>query len=929
MAALLLLVGLKPVAAQPICQITHYDEFSGLSQRLVKAIAQDQQGMIWIATWNGLNRFDGYQFTNVKPRVGDGMGVYTDRVNDIRVSASGLLWLRIDRRCVLFDPRTYQFRDVHKELEQQLKQRFEVVRMRVATDSTTVMELSDGRFLTLNDLYPLQAPQITKEEPRRAYKPFQNKGLSPAETEAALPSGHASVIYTGVSDDATQWIVLQDGMIYFREKSASGFIPYEERISVNDKLYFCTLDDQGNVWLRSGYGIHKLRFTAYPFRSLMGSDESQVRCIYRDSKKRIWLTTKESRQVRVYDERMQLQGFLNASGQIQAGEASFGHSVYCMLEDHEGNLWLGTKPDGLFLLPKGGAEPVHYQHSDADPWSISGNGVYDLRQDAMGRLWIATNDNGIDCMLPTGRGRFHHAGNTFGGYPQTALRARRLCFTHQGVLLVATTNGLVVADATQRDLQKITFRHHVGEGDRANSLGCVALMDVLEDTHHQVFLATESGGVDLITSKNLLDERLCFRHFNSITGFPTEVALSLMQRDDELWVTSNNALVRLAPLSSLKSPLSTLIGNATFHKRLRFSEAHPLLIDGNRCLFGLIDGGMMANLATLGRDGHVPRIAITSVSVQNRPDSLSVNSLDTLILHPRERNLTVNYAALEYVDASEVRYAFRLDDGEWTMVGSNRSATFLDMEPGTYRLQIRSTNNSGEWLDNVRTLTIIVKPTFWETPWATLLWLLLIAGVVYAVARTYLYIKGIKRKQHETLEAYLKLLERETHPQSQTHSPLGPKGRLPEPESLPRGGKPDPASADNNNQNPSRREVHRVGGSLSEADEAFMRRVMDFVEKHISDADVGIQDMADAAATSKTNLNRKMKSMLGVTPADFLRQSRIQRACQLLADTDRTITDIALSCGFADQNYFSKAFRAQKGVSPSAYRSGVENKNQE
>ena len=99
-----------------------------------------------------------------------------------------------------------------------------------------------------------------------------------------------------------------------------------------------------------------------------------------------------------------------------------------------------------------------------------------------------------------------------------------------------------------------------------------------------------------------------------------------------------------------------------------------------------------------------------------------------------------------------------------------------------------------------------------------------------------------------------------------------------------------------------------------------MRRVMDFMEKHLSDSEVNIQDMADATATSKTNLNRKMKSLLGVTPADFLRQSRIQRACQLLCETEMSISEIALTCGFADQNYFSKAFRLQKGVSPSSFR---------
>lgn len=265
------------------------------------------------------------------------------------------------------------------------------------------------------------------------------------------------------------------------------------------------------------------------------------------------------------------------------------------------------------------------------------------------------------------------------------------------------------------------------------------------------------------------------------------------------------------------------------------------------------------------------------------------------------------------MDASNIQYAFRLegDENQWNFIGRNHSATFLDMEPGTYHLQIRSTNSNGEWMDNIRTLTIIVKPTFWETPWAKLLWILLIAGVVYAIVRTFLYIKAIKRKQHDTLEAYLRLME-ERENERTIYEKTGERGS--------EGTRNVSTPEDSSKGNLSPTSPRPLVPSLSEADEAFMRRVMDFMEKHLSDSEVNIQDMADATATSKTNLNRKMKSLLGVTPADFLRQSRIQRACQLLCETEMSISEIALTCGFADQNYFSKAFRSQKGVSPSSFR---------
>ena len=97
LVGMLLLLGML-LSAQPICRITHYDEFSGLSQRLVKQIVQDPSGMMWVATWNGLNRFDGYRFDVVKPRVGDGTGIYSDRVSDIKLAATGNLWCWLSLR---------------------------------------------------------------------------------------------------------------------------------------------------------------------------------------------------------------------------------------------------------------------------------------------------------------------------------------------------------------------------------------------------------------------------------------------------------------------------------------------------------------------------------------------------------------------------------------------------------------------------------------------------------------------------------------------------------------------------------------------------------------------------------------------------------------------------------------------------------------
>ena len=99
-----------------------------------------------------------------------------------------------------------------------------------------------------------------------------------------------------------------------------------------------------------------------------------------------------------------------------------------------------------------------------------------------------------------------------------------------------------------------------------------------------------------------------------------------------------------------------------------------------------------------------------------------------------------------------------------------------------------------------------------------------------------------------------------------------------------------------------------------------MCRLLSFVDDNLANSDIGIEEMTLATATSRSSLNRKTKMLLGVTPADFLKEVRLKHACNQLQTTTKTINDIALSCGFSDSKYFSKCFKACMGISPSEYR---------
>mgnify|MGYP002624970227 CR=1 FL=1 len=99
-----------------------------------------------------------------------------------------------------------------------------------------------------------------------------------------------------------------------------------------------------------------------------------------------------------------------------------------------------------------------------------------------------------------------------------------------------------------------------------------------------------------------------------------------------------------------------------------------------------------------------------------------------------------------------------------------------------------------------------------------------------------------------------------------------------------------------------------------------MKRLMTYIEENIGNSDASPEDMAEATATSRSSLNRKVNRILGMTPMEFMREARIRKACQLLQEGRIGTNDIAYACGFSDPKYFSRCFKQSTGMSPSECR---------
>lgn len=639
----------------------------------------------------------------------------------------------------------------------------------------------------------------------------------------------------------------------------------------NDSIRFRMTDRQGNQWFIMDRGVRKSTPVEAPLQMLFSNRHAEVKSTFVDRMGRCWVATKGDKAVRVYDRRMQLLGYLGADGRMSKDYVPFREAVYCIYESRDGVLWMGSKPGGLFRLTLRAGAYAITQYTKANS-GLNCNDVYDIREDARGRIWLATMGGGINCL----------SGGHFSHYLYGEENRTRRIYLKSNVLLATTTEGLVTMDVNNGSRLYLNKK----EARRKNSLSCSACMSVLA-FGGKLYVATESGGVNELLSRGLLSSHLEFRCFDKTRGLASDVVLALANLGDRMLLVSSSQVMTLQP----QTGETNYYGRHFFLRDCSFADVSPLRLPDGRWLVGLKDGVFVIHQREFSRERLVPALVLTGVVVENNAEEHSVNHLKRIVLGTDERSVMIKFAALDYRFPDNIQYAYRMEgDTDWHYIGYNRSVSLSELRPGRYVLQLRSTDSDGKWVDNRREVEIEVKPRFVETVWFQGLVFLFLVGLVAVAYCTYRYICRMKQQQRDTLDAYLALLETSKKGPSEVEKTA--------------------ISSEN----------HAPGHTLSAEDEAFMGRVMAFVEAHIADSDVRMDDMATALATSLSGLNRKIKSIVGLTPAEFLREARIKRACQMLKSSSRSVAEVAYDCGFSDPKYFGKCFRSSVGMSPSEYR---------
>lgn len=112
-------------------------------------------------------------------------------------------------------------------------------------------------------------------------------------------------------------------------------------------------------------------------------------------------------------------------------------------------------------------------------------------------------------------------------------------------------------------------------------------------------------------------------------------------------------------------------------------------------------------------------------------------------------------------------------------------------------------------------------------------------------------------------------------------------------------------------------------------DERFLKTLLEYMEQHIDNSDLTVDELVSHMALGRTVFFNKLKSLTGLSPVEFIREVRIKRAAVLLEDESKNITEVTYAIGFNDSRYFSKCFKAVYGVTPSEYRRACQKKQQQ
>ncbi|HEX9510526.1 MAG TPA: two-component regulator propeller domain-containing protein [Puia sp.] len=562
--------------SQPVnIKFSHLNALIGLSQSNVTCILQDRMGFLWFGTQNGLNRYDGYQFTIYRNDPTDTCSLSNNYIKSMAEDADGNLWVGtwgggINR----FDPEKASFtRYTHDRRKNSLSDDF-VSCLRTDKEGNlwigmdngglNKMELKTGNFFSYkHDPYKTgslsdnDVTDVLEDSRHRIWVSTSRGGvnlLDPARqtfTRFLHDEHHGESLSLNnvrclLEDNRHRiWIGTRGGGLDLFEPGKGSFrhfrnAPRNPNSIALDVIHCLTEDAGGNLWVgteNGGLSIfdpHTETFSTYAQDDIDNASLSNnsIYSLYKDRHGNMWVGT--------------FSGGINLCNRDATHIAHFRHNMFpsslsnnnilAFSETGGGQIWIGTDGGGLNLLNPGTGKFTHFLHEPGNPKTISSNYVLSLEKDMEGNLWAGTAGDGLNLM-----DRQHKIIRLFKNNPRDTSsingdEINAIARDKDGDLWIAAYGmGL-----NWYHPEKNTFSHYTHEN---GSLSSNRLQCMLADSKGRLWIGTFDKGLDLLDKKTLT-----FQHFthNESPGSLSSNTINCLLEDSQgnIWIGTGAGLDR-------------------------------------------------------------------------------------------------------------------------------------------------------------------------------------------------------------------------------------------------------------------------------------------------------------------------------------------------------------------------------------------------
>ena len=511
------------------------------------------------------------------------------------------------------------------------------------------------------------------------------------------------------------------------------------------------IDSSGVLWMSTmERGLEKVSVISTkvghivpPSESLDRNSSAEIRAMYCDSQGRLWAAAK-SRELYCYSPDMTSCKRYPDSSVPDVGV------IYSIMEDRQGNMWFGTKGQGLLKASpaKGGGYSWKWFKSELgeNSNSLSSNNIYSMEQDADGRIWIGTYGGGIS-MLPTPESEnFVTVANNFPNYPQEiGDRVRYLHCMPDGKMLAATVGGLIWFEPS--DTPELTRFHLVQKipGD-IRSLGNNDVIYMFTDRKDNTWLCTFGGGLNRLYFE---DDIPRFDVYCSDNGLSSNIVHSAIDDDNGcIWIARESGISRLDPNTGTISNFSHYDGVTS----TLYSEATCARLEDGTVLFGTVDNICSINPSDFVFYHKGVRLALSGFYI----DGERVPSGSGKVVIPHNYSFfRLNYASLDFLQNQRLNYSYMLEgyDKNWIQGTPDNSVTYSRIPHGHYVFKVRASYSDGVTPDEYACLKIRIKPSLWNS--LPLILLYILASVTLILILIRLLFNQMKLRNDVTLEQNL------------------------------------------------------------------------------------------------------------------------------------------------------------------------------